>query len=262
MGKLRIAQALTKAGFILSASTVGRILKSSTNPPKEPDSCSISKQTIYARYPNHIWHIDLTVIPASGGFWISWLPFAVPQVWPFCWWLACILDQYSRCVIGFAIFEKQPTAVQMRCFLMKAIRKVNCRPRHIITDKGVQFKSRTFRKWCKRKGIVLRYGAVGRYGSIVLIERFFKTIKAEWLRKIIIPLDTNDMRKKLTTYIRWYNCYRPHQGLDGAIPAEVYDPKPRKENTIKFGVDNHLQLIVSFCDGDKQLPIIRLRQAA
>jgi hypothetical protein len=21
------------------------------------------------------------------GFWVSWLPFALPQVWPFCWWL-------------------------------------------------------------------------------------------------------------------------------------------------------------------------------
>jgi hypothetical protein len=70
------------------------------------------------------------------------------------------------------------------------------------------------------------------------------------------------MRRRLTTYIRWYNCYRPHQGLDGAIPAEVYDPKLRKEKSIKVNTDKKLQLIITFYGDDKQLPIIRLRQAA
>jgi hypothetical protein len=37
---------------------------------------------------NHVWHLDLTVVPTIGGFWISWLPFAIPQRWPFCCWVA------------------------------------------------------------------------------------------------------------------------------------------------------------------------------
>lgn len=264
MGKVRIAQVLTKAGLVLSASTVGRILKDNNPPPKEPESCvaETSRKTIFARYPNHVWNIDLTIIPTSGGFWTSWLPNAISQVWPFCWWIVCILDQYSRCVVGFAVFKKQPTALQIRYFLKRTIHKPCCKPKRIITDKGTQFKSRMFRKWCKRKHIVLRYGAVGRYGSIAIIERFFRTLKKEWLRRVLIPLDTNGMRKKLTTYIRWYNCFRPHQGLNGALPADIYTSKPQKKYTITFRPGDKLELLVSFHKGDKLLPIIRLGKAA
>lgn len=263
MGKVKIAQALTKAGLLLSASAVGRILKNNNTPPEELDNCpvKVSKRT-YARYPNHIWNIDLTVVPTSGGFWISWPPFTVPQVWPFCWWLACVLDQYSRCVVGFALFKKQPTAVQIRDFLKRVNRKNNCVPKYIVADKGVQFTSRTFRKWCKRKHIVPRYGAVGKYGSIAMIERFFRTLKTEWLRKIIIPLDTDGMRRKLTTYIRWYNCYRPHQGLNGALPAEIYEPSLSKTCNKTFESGQKVRLIVAFFEGDRKLPIIRLAKAA
>jgi len=264
MGKVKIAQALTKAGLVLSTSTVGRILKSNNMPPKEPacDSIRDLKQTLSARYPNHIWNVDLTVIPTSGGFWTSWLPFTVPQVWPFCWWLVCTLDQYSRCIVGFAIFKKPPTAAQIRSFLGRAVNKINCKPRHIITDNGLQFRSKTFRKWCKRKNIDLRYGAVGRYGSIAIIERSFRTLKSEWLRKIIVPLYFNGMRKKLTTYIRWYNCYRPHQGLNGMIPAEIYDSKSQKPDTFKLNTGEKIRLIVTFFEGDRHLPIIKLKRAA
>ncbi len=75
LGKVKIAQAFTKAGLVLSASSVGRILKNN-KPPKEPDSfaAQVSKRIIHARRPNHIWHVDLTVIPISSGFWTSWLP--------------------------------------------------------------------------------------------------------------------------------------------------------------------------------------------
>ena len=263
MGKVRIAQALTKAGLLLSESTVGRFLKKDI-PPKEPDGlvAQVSKVTIRAGYPNHVWNIDLTIMLTTGGFWTNWLPFAIPQVWPFCWWIASIFDQYSRCVIGFALFRKQPTASQIRGFLRRAVQKNRCRPRHLVTDKGVQFKSHIFRKWCKRRGITLRYGAVGRYGSIALIERFFRTLKGEWLRKILVPLDISGMRRKLTTYIRWYNFFRPHQGLDGASPADIYASKPQKKDTITFRPDDKLELLVSFHDGDKLLPIIRLKKAA
>jgi len=263
MGKVKIAQALTKAGLLLSASTVGRILKDNITPPEEPDSCpaKVSRRT-HARYPNHIWNIDLTVVPTSGGFWVSWPPFIVPQVWPFCWWLACILDQYSRCIIGFAVFKKQPTALQLRDFLKRAVHKGHFKPRHIITDKGVQFKSRTFRKWCGRKGILSRYGAVGKHGSIAPIERFFRTLKTEWLRKTIVPLDIDNMRKHLKKYIRWYNCYRPHQGLNGDAPAEMYEPGLSKICNKTFEPSQKVQLIVTFFESDRKLPIICLRKAA
>ena len=55
---------------------------------------------VTARYPNHVWHVDLTVVPTGLGFWCSWLPLALPQRWPFCWWVAVVVDHFSRRAMG------------------------------------------------------------------------------------------------------------------------------------------------------------------
>ena len=41
------------------------------------------------------------------------------------------------------------------------------------------FRCDGFKCWCRRKTIRVRYGAVGRHGSIAVIERFIKTLKDE-----------------------------------------------------------------------------------
>jgi hypothetical protein len=48
------------------------------------------------KYPNPLWHIALTVAPTRLGFWISRLPFALPQLWPFAYGIAAAKDHFSR----------------------------------------------------------------------------------------------------------------------------------------------------------------------
>ena len=43
-----------------------------------------SGRVVTAKRPNHVWHVDLTIVPTSKGFWTSWIPFSRPQQWPFC----------------------------------------------------------------------------------------------------------------------------------------------------------------------------------
>ena len=51
-------------------------------------------------------------------------------------------------------------------------------PTYIVCDRGKQFDGNGFRVWCKRKGIKPpRYGAIGRHGSIAVVERFILTMK-------------------------------------------------------------------------------------
>ena len=64
-------------------------------------------------------------------------------------------------------------------------------PKYIITDEGSQFRDE-YRAWCKRRGVRSRYGAVGKYGSISLIERFILTLKSEGLRRILVPVVPED----------------------------------------------------------------------
>jgi transposase InsO family protein len=94
---------------------------------------------VTATCPGHVWHVDLTTVPTWGGFWVPWLPHAWPQSWPFCWWVAVVIDHFSRAVVGFAVFSKCPTSVDIQRFLDRAIRKAGSAPKYVISDKGTQF---------------------------------------------------------------------------------------------------------------------------
>ena len=126
MGRKRIAQTLARAGLHLSVSTVRRMLQTRGQDPERPGEAeaaiseakqAIGIRTVMAKRPNHVWHVDFTVVPTSAGFWVPWFPLSLPQVWPFCWWIGCAVDHYSRSVLGFAVFKKQPTSVEVRAFL-------------------------------------------------------------------------------------------------------------------------------------------------
>ncbi|MGB2822510.1 MAG: hypothetical protein WBF17_16110, partial [Phycisphaerae bacterium] len=90
LGKRKIAQILARAGLHLGSTTVQRMIKSkATRPPADPiDQTEQSDHIVTANRPDHVHHVDLTVVPTSLGMWTAWTPFALPQVWPFCWWTA------------------------------------------------------------------------------------------------------------------------------------------------------------------------------
>ena len=164
MGKSKIAQTLARAGLHLGTTTVARMLKEKPGPEPSP---IVSEPTgeghiVTAKYPNHLWHVDLTAVP-TAGFWTSWLPFSLPQCWPFCYWVAITIDHFSRRVMGITAFKNQLSGKAVCGFLGRTIAKAGKTPRHIVCDRGKQFDCEAFRKWCKRKGIKRpRYGAIGK----------------------------------------------------------------------------------------------------
>jgi hypothetical protein len=127
MGKVKIAQTLCRAGLHLGVTTVGRILKEDPRP--DPGDAAPSTRIVTAKHPNHVWYVDLTAVPTSVGFWAPWLPFALPQRWPFCWWVAVVIDHYSRRAMGFAIFRHNPTSVSIQSFLESVIFNAGAAPR-------------------------------------------------------------------------------------------------------------------------------------
>jgi transposase InsO family protein len=226
MGKAKIAQVLCRAGLHLGSTTVQRMLHPKPRPRATPVSSSFSG-VVTAKRPNHVWHSDLTTVPTSLGFWTSWFPFSLPQRRPFCWWIAVVVDHYSRRIMGFAVFDQQPTSVAVRTFLGRAIRKAGVPPQHLITDQGKQFRDKAFGRWCRRRGIRQRFGAVGKYGSIAVVERLIRTIKNECTRQLLVPYQRNALRRELELFSNWYNGHRPHDTLDSATPDEIYfDRRP------------------------------------
>jgi putative transposase len=267
MGKKRIAQILVRIGLQLSASSAGRFLKQKHQPPNHVPTTGLIKYAghkIIANYPNHVWNIDLTVVPTQGGFWTAWLPFSMPQIWPFCYWVALVMDHFSRRIMGYAVFKYPPSSLQIRSFLARAFHLNDHVPKYIISDKGSQFWNDAFKQWCKRSKIKPRFGAVGRYGSIALIERCIRSMKTEYARQIIVPLKQSDMRYELGLYVTWYNELRPHQSLDGRTPQEIYDGLPELRNQLETRGKNGVKLKVSgsYFKGRKHLPMVSLEKVA
>ena len=65
-------------------------------------------------------------------------------------------------------------------------------------------------QWVKRKGIrPPRYGAVGRHGSIAVVERFILTMKQLLRLFPLITLRRESFRHELIVIAQWYNEHRP-----------------------------------------------------
>jgi transposase InsO family protein len=178
MGKVKIVQTLARAGLPLGSTTVARMFKEKPchEPPVTFSEFSGKGRIVTAKSPNHVWHVDLTVAP-TGRFWTSWLPFALPQCWPFCHWVAVVIDHFSRRVMGVAVFKSQRKCEAVCGFSGRTIAKAGKTPRYLVCDRGKQFDCDAIRKWCKREGIKPpRYGAIGKHGSIAVVERVILAI--------------------------------------------------------------------------------------
>ncbi len=301
MGKVKIAEILARAGLHLGATTVGRMLKNdeetadlSQDPGSAPEPAAdiaadsdaagaTNGRVVTAKRPNHVWHVDLTTVPTAAGLCTTWLPFALPQCWPFCWLVAVAIDHFSRRAMGFAVFTKQPSSVEVRTFLGRTIAKAGTAPKYLVCDRGAQFDCGGFRDWCSRKGIKPRYGAIGQHGSIAVVERFILTMKCLMARLLLVPYRRENFRRELDSIARWYNESRPHSTLHGRTPSEVYggafpaNRKPRYETRprwprrspcarpwglVRGSPGAKLELIVNFANGHRHLPMLSLIRAA
>ena len=286
MGKVKIAQTLARAGLHLGATTVGRMLREKprpASPAAEGTAAEKKKRVVTAKYPGHVFHIDLTTQPTSLGFWCSWLPFALPQCWPWCWWLAVTEDHFSRRAMGFGVFKSQPTSASIRAFLGSVIAKAGLTPRYLICDKGRQFWNDGFKAWCRKRGIRPRLGAVGKRGSIAVIERLIQTTKRMLRFLPLVPLRREAFRQEIGLVLDWYNEHRPHTGLAGRTPNEAYfrrrpshrqprfEPRPRWPRgspsakpwaLVKGKPGTRIALDVEFYANRKHLPLVTLRRVA
>jgi transposase InsO family protein len=220
-GDRLIAETLASIAYKPSPTSVRRFCKEKPGPHRAPPTSAETRgrqtplhdrgreSTVRGRYPNHLWLMDIT---------------RIPLVFPFLHLhLVVTLDAYSRMPLAWKVFHFEPSAAAMLLLLQKAGR-IHGRPRHFVSDLGAQFTANAFREALRALGIRQRFGALYRHGSIALIERFWKTLKADlqldcfWLR----PWDRLDFERRLRLQLTRYAYCRPHSSLRGRVPAEVY----------------------------------------
>ena len=248
-GSAKIAQMLARAGLKIGRETVRRYRRA-PRPPRPANDHSARPRVLSAKYVNHIWLADLTEIRGFFGL--------------FVYKLVVVLDLYSRFPLAFGVFKKEPTARQVLDVLDRAMRR-HGRPRHFVSDQGSQFTAAVFRQTLDANGIRQRFGAIGQYGSIAIIERFWRTLKELLGVRLWPPLSAAHLEARTELALAYYANLRPHQGLDGATPAEVYldvepaarsaIPPPRRNAGAPTG-ELPLPFEVVFLDSERRLPVL------
>src|SRR5664279_3439717 len=98
-----IARTLSRAGWKLSARTVGRIRKERWPAPRVPEAASTVPQTVRAKRPNHVWMVDLTDVKGLFGL----VTFKV----------AVVFDAFSRMPLAARVFSKEASAREIARFV-------------------------------------------------------------------------------------------------------------------------------------------------
>jgi transposase InsO family protein len=145
------------------------------------------------------------------------------------------LDDHSRFCVS-ALLAPRATARPVCEALASALRRYGV-PDQILTDNGKVFSSRfgprpgevLFDRICRENGIRHLLTAPNSPTTTGKVERFHKTIRAEFLRGRVFP-SLEEAQADLGAWVAFYNSERPHQGIGMVPPAERFTG----ENLEKF----------------------------
>eukprot|EP00831_Metopus_contortus_P030580 TRINITY_DN2504_c0_g1_i1.p2 TRINITY_DN2504_c0_g1~~TRINITY_DN2504_c0_g1_i1.p2 ORF type:complete len:127 (-),score=28.28 TRINITY_DN2504_c0_g1_i1:245-625(-) len=94
-------------------------------------------------------------------------------------------------------------------------------PEIFNTDQGSQFTSKAFLAPLKERNIRISMDGRGRALDNIFIERFWRSLKYEWLYLNDYE-SVRDLSRGLREYFRFYNTERLHSSLGYRTPEEVY----------------------------------------
>jgi len=151
---------------------------------------------------NKVWAGDITYLRTAEG----WM------------YLAIVMDLYSRRIVGWHI-DKRMTVDLISKALMKAV-NIRQPSKGLVfhSDRGSQYTSRHFRQLLAGYGIRASMGDVGTCYDNAVVERFFGSLKHDWIFKVHQPT-SEFMKQDVANYIKYYNLDRLHSANGSMTPA-------------------------------------------
>jgi transposase InsO family protein len=138
-------------------------------------------------------------------------------------YLTAFMDDHSRYIVAWRLMSRQTSNLVMDAFKDGMVRFG--KPREVLTDQGRQYfawrgKS-DFEKSLEHEGIKHVVSRAHHPQTLGKCERFWETVMNEfWTRAK--PQDLDEARVRLKYFIDHYNHHRPHQGLNGEVPADRF----------------------------------------
>jgi len=153
-------------------------------------------------------------------------------------YLVSFLDDHSRYLVGYGLHSTMSTALVLETFLA-AVTAYGL-PEEVLSDQGPQYhawrgKSR-FTKEMERLGVKHIVARPRHPQTVGKVERFWGTLWRECVSGAVF-LDIEDARKRIGHFIDHYNFRRPHQGIEGLVPADrFFEAAPEVRKTLEARV--------------------------
>jgi hypothetical protein len=138
-------------------------------------------------------------------------------------YLVAFLDDHSRFIVSYGLHASQSSALVLE--VLRAAMTSYGVPQEILTDNGSQYVTwrgkSAFTRELEKRGIQQVVAAPRRPQTLGKIERFWGTLWRECVESAVF-VDLGDAQRRIGWFIDHYNFQRPHQGLDGLVPADRF----------------------------------------
>lgn len=201
VGRYRTRTIMRKLGLIVRQRRAYKV----TTTRKHSDSVAgnILKQQFNPTESNTVWAGDVTYLRTHQG----WM------------YLAIVMDLHSRRVIGWALSSRMTVSLVERALQMAVTLRKPKRGLLFHSDRGSQYTSKSFQNLLLAHGITSSMSSVGACLDNAVVERFFGSLKNEWLLNIV-HLTREAMKEDVVEYIRYYNHERLHTTLGDLTPID------------------------------------------
>ena len=197
----RVARLMRQAGL------QGRVVKVTRRAP--------GVQQFFERHEN--LRIGNPVPPTINQQWVGDITFLRVQGQP-CF-LSVVMDVCSRKIIGWALGRNRSTQLTTRA-LVRALEDRKPEPGCIFhSDRGSEYGCYDYANMLKRYGFRISMNRAYHSQDNAHMESFFHSMKAEWIRGRSFESYAH-LESALNTYMRFYNRYRLHSGIDYHTPIE------------------------------------------
>ncbi len=175
--------------------------------------------------PNQVWAGDVTYLKTGQG-WV---------------YLAVVMDLYSRRIVGWHIDKRMKTDLVSKA-LIKAY-SLRQPPKGLVfhSDRGSQYTSKHYRQLLQSYGMRASMGDVGACWDNAVVERFFGSLKHDWLFKVHQPTRKH-MKRDVAAYMKYYNTERLHS-------ANSDETSVRLEQLFYRGAQKDERLVGESCIG-------------
>lgn len=199
-------------GVKVSRSSVKRVVDKAglkREPAPKPRRKAKPARRFERSRPGELWQTDITYLD------VPWRRKPL--------YLIAFLDDHSRYVVGWGLFTHMRQEIALETFEEACARFG--KPKEVLSDQGRQYfawrgKS-TFQKLLAKEGVHHAVARAQHPETVGKCERFWGTVKKElWER--VHPKDLDEARERLRHFIAHHNHQRPHQSLDGMVPADRF----------------------------------------